>query len=78
MEEKLAQALTRHFGEPARITIELREAQAETPAQAAERSARQLQQAARAALEADPVVQALQKGFGATIHPDSVRPAKPV
>ncbi|HEX9138615.1 MAG TPA: DNA polymerase III subunit gamma/tau [Steroidobacteraceae bacterium] len=77
MEEKLAQALTRHFGERTRVAIELREAQAETPAQAAERNARQLQHAARAALEADPVVQALQERFGASIHPDSVRPAKP-
>jgi hypothetical protein len=59
------------------VAIELREAQAESPAQAAERNARQLQHAARAALEADPVVQALQERFGATIHPDSVRPAKP-
>jgi DNA polymerase III subunit gamma/tau len=77
MEEKLAQALTRHFGEPTRVSVELREAQAESPAQAAERNARQLQHAARTALDADPVVQALQERFGATIHPDSVRPAKP-
>jgi len=78
MEEKLAQALTRHFGEPTRVAIELREAQAETPAQATERNSRQLQQAALTALEADPVVQGALKQFGATIHPDSVRPAKPV
>jgi hypothetical protein len=60
------------------VTIELREAQVESPAQAAERNARQLQQAALIALEADPVVQGAGKHFGATIHPDSVRPAKPV
>jgi DNA polymerase-3 subunit gamma/tau len=75
-EEKLAEALSRQVGEPVRLEIELREPAAETPAQAAERALRAQLAEAQASLLADPVVQALQQRFGATIHPDSVRPLR--
>jgi DNA polymerase-3 subunit gamma/tau len=76
-EEKLAQALSRHFGEALRVDIDSAAAPAETPAQAGERATQEALAAARAALAADPTVQALQQRFGATVNPDSVRPRKP-
>jgi len=75
-EDKLAEALARQVGEAVRLEIELREPAAETPAQAAERALRAQLAEAHASLLADPVVQALQQRFGATIHPDSIRPLR--
>ena len=72
-EEKLAQALARHLGEAVQIEIEVREPTQETPTQTEERQSQEALAAARAALVADPTVQALQERFGATINPDSVR-----
>ena len=76
-EEKLAHALSRHYGEPLRVEILTGAAQAETPAQAGERADQQALSAARAAFADESAVQALQQRFGATINPDSVRPRKP-
>lgn len=76
-EEKLAQALSRHYGEPLHMEIVTGAASAETPAQAGERAGQEALGAARAAFAAEPTVQALQQRFGATINPDSVRPRKP-
>jgi DNA polymerase-3 subunit gamma/tau len=76
-EEKLAQALSRYLGEAVRIEIAVGEVAAETPAQAGERATQEALAAARAALAADPTVQALQQRFAATVNPDSVRARKP-
>jgi DNA polymerase III subunit gamma/tau len=76
-EEKLAQALSRFLGEAVRIEIAVGEVAAETPAQAGERATQETLSAARAALAADPTVQALQQRFAATVNPDSVRARKP-
>jgi DNA polymerase-3 subunit gamma/tau len=76
-EEKLAQALSRHFGESLHLEIATGVAGAETPAQAGERASQEALQAARDAFSAEPTVQALQQRFGATMNPDSVRPRKP-
>ncbi|MBS0387556.1 MAG: DNA polymerase III subunit gamma/tau [Proteobacteria bacterium] len=76
-EEKLAQALGRHFGEPLRIEISAGQVAAETPAQAGERATQEALAAARAALAVDPTVRALQERFGATVNPDSVRARRP-
>jgi DNA polymerase-3 subunit gamma/tau len=73
-EDKLAQALSRQLGQAVRIDIEVRAAAIETPAQASDRANQESIAAAHAQLAADPVVQAIQQRFGATIHPDSVRP----
>jgi DNA polymerase III subunit gamma/tau len=73
-EEKLAQALSRQLREPVRVEIEVRAAEIETPAQAADRATQESIAAAHEQLVADPVVQSIQQRFGATIHPDSVRP----
>ncbi|MGH8150784.1 MAG: DNA polymerase III subunit gamma/tau [Steroidobacteraceae bacterium] len=75
-EEKLAQALSRYYGEPVRIELVSMDAPAETPAEAVERISLAEREAARKLLEADPTVRALGERFGATILPDTVRPAK--
>ena len=76
-EEKLSQALSRHFGTTLRIEIEVAAGQvpgqAETPASARAREADERLDAARTALESDPGVLALKERFGATLHPDSIR-----
>jgi DNA polymerase-3 subunit gamma/tau len=76
-EEKLVQALSRHYGEPLHVEILTGTAGAETPAQAGERLGQETLGAARTAFAAEPTVQGLQKRFGATMNPDSVRPRKP-
>lgn len=76
-EEKLAQALSRYFGEPVRVEFETSGGGSETPAQAQSRSSQEEIESARRALEADPGVQGLRERFGATLLPDTVRPSKP-
>jgi DNA polymerase III subunit gamma/tau len=75
-EEKLAQALSRYFGEPVRLEFQALGIGAETPAQARQRAGEQELAAARHAFEADAGVQALRERFGATVLPESVRPVK--
>jgi len=75
--EKLAQALSRYFGETVRIEFEAAvPAGLETPAQAEQRATLEEFDSARQSLEADPAVRALRETFGATLLPDSVRPVK--
>ena len=76
-EEKLAQALGRHFGESLHVEIAMGTAAVETPAQAVERASQQALSTARAAFAGEPTVLALQERFDATINSDSVRPRKP-
>jgi len=75
-EEKLAQALSRYYGEQVRLEFQVGGALAETPALLARRVSEQELTAARRAFEADPGVQGLRERFGATVLPDSVRPVK--
>jgi DNA polymerase-3 subunit gamma/tau len=75
-EEKLAQALSRHFGEPIGLEFQQAGAAGETPALAAQRASQQELSSARRAFEADPGVQGLRERFGATVLPDTVRPLK--
>jgi DNA polymerase-3 subunit gamma/tau len=75
-EEKLAQALSRYYGEPVRLEFQVAGALAETPALLAQRLSEQELASARRAFEADPGVQGLRERFGATVLPDSVRPVK--
>ncbi len=75
-EEKLAQALSRYYGEPVRLEFQVGGAGAETPALLARRVSEQELAAARRTFEADPGVQGLRERFGATVLPDSVRPVK--
>ncbi|HLQ13830.1 MAG TPA: DNA polymerase III subunit gamma/tau [Steroidobacteraceae bacterium] len=76
-EQRLAQALSRVLGEAVRVEFVSGGSLAPTPAQAEDRAAQEALAAARAALAADPTVQALQQRFGATVNSESVRPRKP-
>jgi DNA polymerase-3 subunit gamma/tau len=75
-EDKLAQALSRHFGEPVRLEFTTASPELETPAQAGQRASQQELDSARRAFEADPGVQGLRERFGATLLPETVRPVK--
>jgi DNA polymerase-3 subunit gamma/tau len=75
-EEKLAQALSRHFGAPVRLEFQAGGPAAETPAAQARRASDTELAAARRAFEDDPAVKGLRERFGATVLPESVRPVK--
>jgi DNA polymerase III subunit gamma/tau len=75
-EEKLAQALSRYYGETVRLEFATAALDAETPAQAELRASQEELQMARQAFETDPGVQGLRERFGATLLPDTVRPVK--
>jgi DNA polymerase III subunit gamma/tau len=73
LEQRFAQALRRLVGETATIEIEQGGA-GDTPARREEQARDERLEAARAALERDPTVQALRERFGAVLKPDSVKP----
>jgi DNA polymerase-3 subunit gamma/tau len=75
-EEKLAQALSRHYGETVRLEFTMASGEAETPAQAEQRASQQELEVARQAFETDPGVKGLRERFGATLLPDTIRPIK--
>jgi DNA polymerase-3 subunit gamma/tau len=76
LQEKLAQALSRHFGAPVRLEFESTAIDALSPARVDEHASRAQLAAARESLESDPGVQVLRERFGATLLPDTVRPIK--
>ncbi len=76
LEEKLAQALSRHFGEPVRLEFVSAAETGETPAQARERTEREQADAARQSFESDPGVRGLREQFSAEVIPETVRPLK--
>jgi DNA polymerase-3 subunit gamma/tau len=73
-EEKLCQALERHFGAPVKVRITIGRLTGETPAQQQSRAQTERQRAAVEAIEQDPYVREMQETFGATIKPSSIRP----
>jgi len=75
-EDKLAQALTRYYGEPVRLEFHAGGAAAETPAQAQRRASDEELASARRAFEDDAGVKGLRDRFGATVLPETVRPVK--
>ena len=71
--DKLAAALSEHFGKTVRVTTEIGAVEQTANAVAqAERAERQRQ--AEETMENDPFVQTLKREFGATIVPGSIRP----
>ncbi len=76
LEDKLAQALSRHFGETIRLEIVMAPDSAETPAQARQRAVREQADAARQAFQSDPGVQGFRERFDAEVIPETVRPVK--
>lgn len=75
-EEKLAQALSRYYGETVRLEFTTASGEAETPAQAEQRASQEELDIARRAFETDPGVQSLRERFGATLLPETIRPIK--
>jgi DNA polymerase-3 subunit gamma/tau len=75
-EEKLAQALSRYYGETVHLEFTTASGEAETTAQAGQRASQQELEAARQAFETDPGVKGLRERFGATLLPDTIRPVK--
>ena len=73
-EARLAEGLTRYFGRPLRLQIELGSPGEETPAARRDRRLAERRSEAEAAIAADPNVSLLRERFGATITPDSVTP----
>jgi DNA polymerase III subunit gamma/tau len=76
VEEKLAQALAKYYGEPVRLEFTAVLPQAETPAQAGQRVSQEEADSARRAFESDPGVQGFRDRFGATPLPETIRPVK--
>jgi len=72
---KVRDALSAHFGAPARISVEVGSVSGTTAAAVASQQKAERMTQTRAALEADPFVRSLLTDFGGRIVPDSVRPA---
>ena len=76
-EDKLAQALSRHFGTTMRLEFQAGAAAGgETPAQAQRRASEAELTAARRAFDEDAGVKSLRERFGAAVLPETVRPVK--
>ncbi len=76
----LEEALSKHFGEPLRVGIEITEAPVEgteTPVETEARVTDERYEAARESIEADPNVQTLKNMFGAELKTDSIEPIQP-
>ncbi len=71
-QKALAAAVSERFGEPLRIQITVAKAAPDTPIQEEARRVDEEMEAARASLESDPNVKALQDMFGAQLNPDSI------
>jgi DNA polymerase III subunit gamma/tau len=74
-QERLREALSRHFGETMRLQLDLKKPTVETPAEREQRAAAERQRQAEHAIEEDPLVREMQKVFDATVDRDSIRPA---
>jgi DNA polymerase-3 subunit gamma/tau len=76
-EDKLAHALSRHFGTTVRLEFQAGAAAGgETPAQAQRRASEAELTAARRAFDEDAGVKGLRERFGAAVLPETVRPVK--
>jgi DNA polymerase III subunit gamma/tau len=76
LEEKLTQALSTYLGEPVRLEITVAAEAMDTPARQAKAAAEDRMQNARDSIETDPNIRAMRDIFGATVQPDSIRPAE--
>lgn len=76
LEEKLAQAVSAQFGERMRLEISIADRAIDTLARQQKAAAEDRLQQARASIETDPNVRAMRDMFGATVQPESIRPAE--
>ena len=75
VEERLVQALGRHFGRPVRVSFEVAESDLATPARQRQRAEQDRVSGAVAAFADDPAVKGLRERFGAEIDVASIKPA---
>ncbi|AMN47238.1 DNA polymerase III subunit gamma/tau [Steroidobacter denitrificans] len=75
LEEKLTQAMCDHLGEKVRLEFTVSTEAKNTPANRQRIAADDRLQAARASIQNDPNVQAMQDMFGASVNPESIGPA---
>jgi len=74
--ERLTQALAKYLGSHVKLEINEGAAATETPAQHGERRSAEALEEARRTLDNDPTVREMKSRFGATLHPESVRPTE--
>ena len=74
LEQKLAQALSTHYGRTMRLEIALSDAVEPTPARQQQAASDERLKAAQLAIDSDPAVRAMRDVFGATVQPGSVKP----
>ena len=74
--ERLVQALSKYLGTNVKLEFVDGAPAVETPAQHGERRSAEALDDARRSLEEDPTVRELKTRFGATLHPESVRPTE--
>jgi DNA polymerase-3 subunit gamma/tau len=74
--ERLAQALGKYLGTHVKIEFVEGALPIETPTQHGERRSAETLEAARRSLDEDPAVREMKARFGATLHPESVRPTE--
>jgi DNA polymerase III subunit gamma/tau len=74
--ERLTQALAKYLGGQVKLEFVEGVATVETPSQHGERRSAEALEAARRVLEEDPTVREMKTRFGATLHPESVRPTE--
>ena len=76
IEQRIAQMLSEHFGEPTKLEIvqAARSDEILTPAKREAIATEDRQRAAEQAIESDPAVRAMREVFGATVKPGSVKP----
>ncbi len=73
-EAALQKALCKHYGESLRLEFSIGETGSATPSQEEARRVDAKYEAARASIEADPNIKALQDMFGAELNADSIEP----
>ena len=72
---RLEEALSRHFGEPLKVKVQLGEGALATPARLGEQREADKLAAAKDVIAADPLMRQLGETFGTQINPDLVKPA---
>jgi DNA polymerase III subunit gamma/tau len=75
--ERLQLALAKYLGTAVKLEFADGAPPVETPSQNGQRRTAEALEAARRSLDDDPAVQEMKSRFGATLHPESVRPTEP-
>jgi DNA polymerase III subunit gamma/tau len=74
--DRLTQALAKYLGGHVKLEFVEAAGSIETPTQNVERRSAEALDAARRSLDEDPAVREMKSRFGATLHPESVRPTE--